>query len=402
MGKISFKSNGKIDIHVLIDISAFLFILGLFVFENATYSTIFDIIQNLFIGIMFLYALKRRKIPVSYIYMWMGIFVITSFLITLLNINTGENSAVAIIIKNIVRGICLAIYITANDNYIKIVKFIAASGLICSVFIFTEFVSMGMNYSDVRYASFDRVGASIAGGNVNIVALNMSFAFTAWFFLLIKSDKRKNKLLCLACMIIITGMSLLTGTRKLLLFYAVVYFIYMFFYGSKKIRKIGMTFLVIIVCYYCILNIEPLYYLIGHKVDFFSDSNTVNLYEASDRIRENLLIGGINLFKENPIFGIGFGNTTQVIGNYAHNNFVELLASGGIVGFVAYYSGYIYIVLKSIHYRKSDKFALYIFASIMGLLVLEYFQVTYLYGMPWVLLVISMTYCDTMICNKDK
>lgn len=67
---------------------------------------------------------------------------------------------------------------------------------------------------------------------------------------------------------------------------------------------------------------------------------------------------GIELFKSNPVLGIGIGNaniyTQMLYGHdaYLHNNYIELLACGGIVGFLVFYSMHIYLTIKFIKYRK--------------------------------------------------
>ena len=67
---------------------------------------------------------------------------------------------------------------------------------------------------------------------------------------------------------------------------------------------------------------------------------------------------GIKLFKSHPLLGIGIGNAniyTQMYyghNHYLHNNYVELLACGGIVGFLIYYSMHFYLLVNYIRYRK--------------------------------------------------
>ena len=64
-----------------------------------------------------------------------------------------------------------------------------------------------------------------------------------------------------------------------------------------------------------------------------------------------------------------------------------------MIGFILYYSVYANIIYTSNRYRKQNDVALYVFSSIIGLLAIEYFQVTYLYGLPWVFLSVAMSYC---------
>lgn len=73
--------------------------------------------------------------------------------------------------------------------------------------------------------------------------------------------------------------------------------------------------------------------------------------------RNAFLIIGLKLFREHPIGGIGIDCaqffTTGLYGyNYhLHNNYIELLADGGIVGFGLYYWLYFYMLIKMIKYR---------------------------------------------------
>ena len=66
---------------------------------------------------------------------------------------------------------------------------------------------------------------------------------------------------------------------------------------------------------------------------------------------------GMELFRKQPLFGIGIANAFNHIKQYnnhihLHNNFVELLACGGIIGFVIYYSIYLYILIQFLRFRR--------------------------------------------------
>lgn len=71
-----------------------------------------------------------------------------------------------------------------------------------------------------------------------------------------------------------------------------------------------------------------------------------------DRVK--MLRFGWEIFLENPFFGVGFGAPhVLVVQNgiydqdaYLHNNFIELLAGGGIVAFVLFYAMYAYILVE--------------------------------------------------------
>ena len=64
--------------------------------------------------------------------------------------------------------------------------------------------------------------------------------------------------------------------------------------------------------------------------------------------RRDLIRGGLELFYDNPLTGIGLENSRLFLPTYTHNHFVELLASMGVIGFF----------LFSLFYLPFSKFTL--------------------------------------------
>lgn len=93
---------------------------------------------------------------------------------------------------------------------------------------------------------------------------------------------------------------------------------------------------------------------------FFTDTGTT---EASINIRSQMITFGLEMFKENPIWGYGIDNYKILYGvsyyaeAYSHNNLIELLVGVGIVGaFLYYYSNLVviknlYFINKSLNYN---------------------------------------------------
>ena len=103
---------------------------------------------------------------------------------------------------------------------------------------------------------------------------------------------------------------------------------------------------------------------------------------------------GLSLFAANPLLGVGIGNanlyTMAAYGkdHYLHNNYAELLACGGIIGFALYYSIYVYLIVVFIKYRKYRTreynlcFILLIIWLIMDVGAVKYYgKTTFLYLM---------------------
>ena len=83
--------------------------------------------------------------------------------------------------------------------------------------------------------------------------------------------------------------------------------------------------------------------------------------DHSTELRNEMIRIGFETFLEHPLLGIGIGNSYVItleelsISTYLHNNYIELLCCGGIIGFLCYYSLHIYIAYNLFKYKNHDK-----------------------------------------------
>ena len=78
------------------------------------------------------------------------------------------------------------------------------------------------------------------------------------------------------------------------------------------------------------------------------------MIDASTNTRINMIKYGFEMFKSNPILGVGIGNYAyygyHIYGLfaevYSHNNYIEMLSNIGIVGFISYYFIPVYTCIK--------------------------------------------------------
>lgn len=118
-------------------------------------------------------------------------------------------------------------------------------------------------------------------------------------------------------------------------------------------------------------------------LDVFNPS--ANRYNNSAWLRVAYTRTGIDLFRSHPLLGVGIGNSNYYAmlfygkNQYFHNNLIELLSCGGIIGFLIYYSIYGWIIGVMIKFRtyKDDMydicFVLLIITVFIGTGMVQYF-----------------------------
>ena len=110
------------------------------------------------------------------------------------------------------------------------------------------------------------------------------------------------------------------------------------------------------------------------------------IVDSSTWLRYEYIKLGFKIFKENPIFGIGMGNARLFVSSnygrdaYLHNNYVELLANGGIFGFLIYYYIYYLVINDLIKYFKyREKYTVVVIILMLMQLIMDYGNVSYYY-----------------------
>lgn len=354
------------------------YIIAIFVLENEKYAMLFSVIQLLFFGYLAWMVFKTKKFPVNVATQWIIIVALLAMLYFFVGANKYVDSVSFIVAKNLLKAICIEYYLYTKDNEEFIIIATAIAGIICGGFIIGSYLDNPLTSMELKYASNSRIGAEIAGGNVNVVAMNMCFAFASCMHLAKDSLKKSKKVFWYLALVFITISSFFTGTRKVLLAFAV-----MFLLANRniKIRYKIMVLIAAIAAYLVLMNVDTFYFLLGHKIDFFR-SDAYKMYDHSDQIRRDLLIQSWKMFMDRP-WGSGFGCVQATLGVYAHNNYMEVLASLGLIGFILYYGVYVWGLCKSYLYRR-DNSCQFCFYTLVGIMILEIGQITCYYPMIYV------------------
>lgn len=245
-----------------------------------------------------------------------------------------------------------------------------------------------------------QIGADTnAGWNGNAIGMTMSMGFLAGLYLLEENDNKIQKLVIGLMSAIFVFVSLFTGSRKALLIIFLGVLIYFMVRAPRKILKnIVIVLILAVILYNAILKIEPLYNVIGWRMEgLFAAVTGTGTVDGSTLLRETYIENGIKFFKERPVLGYGINNyrilnqATTGIYTYSHNNFVEMLCGLGIVGFIYYYLPFVFIGLKMLKHITKSHLAAMLFAMFMAHLICHYGNVTYYDSIQNLLL--CMTWC---------
>lgn len=184
-------------------------------------------------------------------------------------------------------------------------------------------------------------------------------------------------------------MTAASGSRKALVMLILGSLVVFFFkYASKDIFmsviKIAVFAVVAFFVIRWLLSL-PVFSVVNERMETMINTllNNGGQMDSSTWKRQQMIIAGINQFKRNPILGIGIGNshfiTYSLFGKktYLHNNFVELLSCGGIIGFTIYYSIYLYCFVKLFKVRNSSPCVKMLLILMILLLIMDYGMVSY-------------------------
>lgn len=151
---------------------------------------------------------------------------------------------------------------------------------------------------------------------------------------------------------------------------------------KRSLVVLGVGVVLLIGSIFILMAIEPLRAVFGQRLlNMFSELSGSSADESTS-IRMGMLVNGLKMFKQKPIFGWGLGAFTDLGGfdSYAHNNYVELLVAVGLVGTVIYYSLCFYIVVVGIkRFFKFEEKGPYILSTaiMMAMLFDQVGRVTY-------------------------
>lgn len=242
-------------------------------------------------------------------------------------------------------------YISKTGNLELFIKSLLIAGIFMC--IYTIFYYGPVDYF-LAILSGERIGGEVAQLN-SLGMYSTNTAILTLYYAVFQKKVHYYIILILPILVTIGS-----GSRKALIILLISSSM-IFLLKPQKINNIlkkVVTLFMIICALLLIINVaSEVQFLNGisnrmHELlEFVQSKNT-------DYSRYKMLKYGWNYFLEHPILGAGSGNshivTLEAIGKktYLHNNYIEMLVNGGVIGFFIYYMMYVYIIKSLIPFCK--------------------------------------------------
>ncbi|MCR2823819.1 O-antigen ligase family protein [Lederbergia panacisoli] len=340
------KINLTIRVSKLHLLSFKLFLLYLLtVFSISDHPLLYNFSKLLFIVLAFftfLYLLKKEiKITPFYISFFFILLWFCGSLLWAADFNSGLKRSLTLINLFIMNVLIYEILYTKKHVDTAIKYIIYGGVLMC----FVAFLMTGPQGILIAITKGVRLGGEISQENV----FGFYAAVTAVLCIFYAYIYKKRMYILLAFIPIF--FSMMSGSKKafLIIIVGVLLINYFNSEGKKFGKQLIGLFLIIGVGY--IAFYIPAFNIVTSRItEFwiytFGDSSTI---DKSTFYRQVMIEGGLELFKNNPIVGYGISNygyyfqrLTGYNFSYAHNNYIEILVNNGIIGFLLYYSLFIY------------------------------------------------------------
>ena len=276
------------------------------------------------------------------------------------------------------------------------------------IVVIYELLYYGWNYFIQVMSNSERFTSEFV--NSNILGMCASFAVIINIYLVVT---QKTPVWTLVFAVLAILMVAASGSRKALIsiFLGVLFFFFMKSLGSGKSGEVFIRLLLTILAFLIAVYIAVQLPMFSGVMKRIKDMTVVmqgNTADLSTMHRLEYIKIGVDLFKKNPLLGVGIDNprlyAMDAVGreNYLHNNYVEIMAAGGIVGMVIYYSIYVKLLYSYWKRRDFSDPQYCICATLLLLcLILDYGRVAYYSWDTYIHLFIFFEY-EKKLRNKHR
>lgn len=315
------------------------------------------IIMMLFLTEVMLIVINNKgkiKICGSKLYLFIGVFVCWCFITCLWAVDYKDpiEKGTSIVQILIILSFLYTYFIEIDNSFEVILKIILYGGY--GVVLYS-FLAYGYDIIIKTMLNSQRLDFLFIGVNSIGAATSIALILTIYFVLF--EGFRISYLMALPAMVLLVA----CGSRRSIIVFGlgagVVFLFYLRQNGKAKLQtKIILVVLVIIAIVFVIQT--GIFNGINERIiQMFLGESEV---DHSSLLRREYAQLGIDIFKKYPLGGIGIGcahiiNRTQLgHDTYLHNNYVELLAGGGLFALIIFYYPHFYAMKKGVRLRKID------------------------------------------------
>ena len=346
----------------LIEILSVLLISSFYIFESQSYGKY--ILFGISVLILLITAGKnsgRIRVKLDPFHYWIGGFALFCLASAVWATNRSEAISKGVtIIELLICMSCMYVYYKEYGSVEQLLTVIMWTGYVVMAYS-VLFIGVSETIRVITTSGHILTAFSNRNGVAIILMYSLLITLYRWLFRGFKA----LYLLSIPELVFI----LLIGSRKA--FVGVIIGIALLFLykivSERQFKTLGRTVILLAAGYFIIriLSDFNIFSFVSHRMESIF----------------NYLSGSLQVFRANPILGIGFGNSYLYgIGDYTyfHDNFVEILSSGGILGFIIYYGMYVYILFKLLKnhvFKRSDMMLILIILILT--LVMDYGSVSY-------------------------
>ena len=352
---VSFKNGilnikiGKPNLDTAVDISFFMLMCSLYANrtrvegENYFYYASFFLFLGTTVIKLFARMKSKESVIIPSFTLWYGGFLLLS-VASMLWAPYPENSMLVFsrMVQSTVITFCMAQNYATRASLMRCVKLYAWSGAYAALYLLiktptSEWFSGGF-------------GASIVYLNSNAVGMIFTLCLLVSFFLAIYCKEKIFFVFSILQLFIVV----LTSSRKSLLTSVLGIVVFLLMRSNKRtvIWRVLAAMGIVVAVYFIIMSVPEFYSAIGVRFESMFNHLNDTGGDYSISLRQIFIGHARDMFFEKPLLGYGINNFIVQIGfrtgvaTYAHNNYYEILADLGVVGFTVFYGFYFYILIS--------------------------------------------------------
>ncbi|MCD7811218.1 MAG: O-antigen ligase family protein [Ruminococcus sp.] len=365
---------GKKELYIE-DILVFLYFAIMYA-HNAPYPRLFTICSiviasGYFLSLVFSGSLIIDKEQYR-VLGWYLFFAIYELIVSFVN-NIYQTLLWNNVLQNILILFIMCCYVTSKEKFIRLLKVFAYSAL---YFGMAAWLTSPVS----TWGTTEFAGITQSQRNTIAYVVGTGFVLFMFFWL-----EKKNKL-HLVCAMLCALVTILTGSRKGIVQLLIPVFLYIALQEGVRKRFRAIAVVAVVGAFVVLIASNSTLFMDTYGTRFF-EMFAEDTDDASVLAREGLAELGMRLFWLKPIFGYGLGASYQLtaqygwgVVNYFHNNYVEMLTCGGIIGFVIYHISFLKSLSVSWRNRHDNNLAKLILTLIAVYFVLGVGQVTVYYA----------------------